>query len=40
MPRKITRLIFYRQTQDASDIVRVIHGARSIDRVLDEGNDS
>lgn len=33
-------LIFYRPIQDGIDVVRVIHGARNIDRVLDECDDS
>jgi toxin ParE1/3/4 len=30
-------LIFYRQTPDGIDVVRILHGARDIDSVLEAG---
>lgn len=33
-------LVFYRVTEEAIEVVRVLHGARDVDAVLDEnGND-
>jgi toxin ParE1/3/4 len=33
-------LIFYRNVLDGIDIVRVLHGARDIDRILNEGTQN
>jgi toxin ParE1/3/4 len=32
-------LVFYRPTDDGIDIIRVIHAARDIDRVLESGHE-